>query len=109
MSNWQKTLVEDPGTIYKGEQAFRPVNETVNIPGFSRFDGKLTPSMVDIYAMTQPSTIAQTPNVMSFLTAPVANTYTGNYGAGRFLNTGGLLGGTLNFGLPSGQSANTSP
>ena len=94
----------ESGTIYKGDQAFRPVD--VDVEGFvksqiedpdSLNNGQYTyrPSMAYIYSNMpkQTYTPQQLSNVTSFLTAPTApaNTYTGNYGAGRFLNAGSLL------------------
>jgi len=89
------------GTIEIGNQAFRPVN--VDVEGFSKSkiedpdEGiyRYNPSMVYLYSqMPKPTyTQQQLNNVTSFLSAPTApaNTYTGNYGAGRFLNAGSLL------------------
>jgi len=98
------------GTIYSGDQAFKPIEDKVNLKGFNynADEGTYDPSMAYVYANTPKPTFNPTPNVTSFLSAPTAmNTPTGNYGAGRYLGNTGLLGG-LNFGLPSGQSANTS-
>jgi len=70
-----------------------------------------TPSMAYVYSKAQPQVTAQ-PNTMfnyasgftpatnnvyqqatgNLLTSPTMPSYTGNYGAGRFLNTGNLLG-----------------
>ena len=100
----------ETGTIYRGTQAFRPVN--VDVTGFSKSKGDddiytYDPSMAYIYANTPRPAPVQTPNIMSFLSAPTPMAApTGNYGAGRYLGNTGLLGG-LDFGLPSGQSANT--
>jgi len=108
---WQRGSSGGPeeGTIYSGEQAFRPIKDA-NIKGFIYDADAETydPSMAYVYANAPKPTFNPTPNVASFLSAPTAmNTPTGNYGAGRYLGNTGLLGG-LNFGLPSGQSANTS-
>lgn len=98
------------GTITVGNQAFRPID--VDITGFSKSknDGSeiynYDPSMAYIYANTPRSVPAPTPNVTSFLSTPtpMSTPMTGSYGAGRFLGGNGLLG--LDFGLPSGASAN---
>jgi len=107
----------EEGTITVGNQSFRPVN--VDITGFSKNkvgkeDSKIyeySPSMAYVYSKTQPQVTAQ-PNTMfnyasgftpatnnvyqqatgNLLTSPTMPSYTGNYGAGRFLNTGNLLG-----------------
>lgn len=94
----------DAGTIYKGEQAFRPVD--TDVEGFvkSKIEDpdspnngqyRYRPSMAYVYSNMPKQTYTPTPlnNVTSFLSAPTApaNTYTGNYGAGRFLNAGSLL------------------
>lgn len=60
------------GTIYSGSQAFRPY----------------TGSMIPFY--NAPAATKTT--IPSFLSTPTMNQATGNYGAGRFLNTGNLLG-----------------
>ena len=103
---WSQGGGADAGTIYKDEQAFRPLD--VDVTGFTKTKGdddiyEYAPSMAYVYANAPRSAPAPTPNVTSFLSAPTAPTYTGNYGAGRFLDSG-LLG--LDFGLPSGESAN---
>ena len=62
-----------------------------------------SPSMAYVYANTPRPAPVQTPNQMAFLSSPTPSvSYNGNYGAGRFLNTGNLLG--FNFGTPSGQT-----
>lgn len=101
---WQQGGGAEAGTIYKGDQAFRPVN--TDVEGFvkskiedpdSENNGqyRYRPSMAYIYTNMpkQTYTPQQLNNVTSFLSAPTApaNTYTGNYGAGRFLNAGSLL------------------
>jgi hypothetical protein len=93
------------GTVYSGEQAFKPVKD-LDITGFryNKDENTYDPSMAYVYANATKPTFNPTPNVASFLSAPTAPTYTGNYGAGRYLGGNGLLG--LDFGLPSGQSAN---
>ena len=59
--------------------------------------------MAYVLSQTPRSMPKPTPNVMSFLSSPTDSvSYNGNYGAGRFLNTGNLLG--FNFGTPSGQT-----
>ena len=64
-----------------------------------------SPSMAYVYSQAPKPEVLPTPNVTSFLSTPIAMaTPTGNYGAGRYLGGNGLLG--LDFGLPSGQSAN---
>ncbi len=95
-------------------QEFRTVNP--ELTGFSRQaldDDKYakdsvyeyTPSMAYVYANTPRPTPPPIPNVTSFLSSPTQmQTPTGNYGAGRFLGTNGLLG--LDYGLPGGESAN---
>jgi hypothetical protein len=104
---WQRGTSGGPveGTIYSGEQAFKPV-KNLDITGFRYNSGENTydPSMAYVYANAPKPTFNPTPNLASFLSAPTAPTYTGNYGAGRYLGGNGLLG--LDFGLPSGQSAN---
>lgn len=63
------------------------------------------PSMAYLYANAPRPEVQPVKNVMSFLSSPTPmQTPTGNYGAGRFLGTNGLLG--LDFGLPGGESAN---
>jgi hypothetical protein len=94
------------GTIEVGSQAFRPVSE--DVAGFTKTKGEndiydYAPSMAYVYANTPRPAPVQTPNVTSFLSSPTMPSYSGNYGAGRFLNTGNLLG--FNFGTPSGQTA----
>jgi hypothetical protein len=93
--NARYTIVEPgevEGTIYRDGQAFKPVDKDVEIPGFTRFEGQLTPSMVDLLSMRSNREVLPTPNVMSFLSAPLpTNTYEGSHGAGRFLNAGNLL------------------
>ena len=64
-----------------------------------------TPSMAYVYSQAPKyqgnPQLASSPVIN--LTTPTANVYNGNYGAGRFLNTGNLLG--FNFGTPSGKTA----
>jgi len=107
----------EAGTITRDGQSFRPVSSDVT--GFSKNkvgeEGSETyeysPSMAYVYSKTQPQVTAQ-PNTMfnyasgftpatnnvyqqatgNLLTSPTMPSYTGNYGAGRFLNTGNLLG-----------------
>lgn len=103
---WSATGGPEAGTIYKGDQAFRPVSEDVT--GFTKSKGEndiydYAPSMAYVYANTPRPAPTPTPNVTSFLSSPTMPSYSGNYGAGRFLNTGNLLG--FNFGTPSGQTA----
>lgn len=101
---WSQGGGTEAGTIYKGDQAFRPVD--TDVEGFvkskiedpdSANNGqyRYRPSMAYIYSNMpkQTYTPQQLNNVTSFLSAPTAptNTYTGNYGAGRFLNAGSLL------------------
>ena len=95
----------EEGTIYKGDQAFKPVSEDVT--GFTKSKGEndiydYAPSMSYVYANTPRPAPTPTPNVASFLPSPTMPIYSGNFGAGRFLNTGNLLG--FNFGTPSGQT-----
>ena len=101
---WQQGGGADAGTIYKGEQAFRPVD--TDVEGFVRSkiedpdspnngQYRYRPSMAYVYSNMPKQAYTPTPlnNITSFLSAPTApaNTYTGNYGAGRFLNAGSLL------------------
>lgn len=101
---WQTSGGAESGTIYKGDQAFRPVD--TDVEGFVKTliedpdnanngQYRYRPSMAYIYTNMpkQTYTPQQLNNVTSFLSAPTApaNTYTGNYGAGRFLNAGSLL------------------
>lgn len=94
----------EAGTIYKDDQAFRPVD--TDVEGFVRSQiedpdspnngqYRYKPSMAYVYSNMPKQTYTPTPlnNITSFLSAPTApaNTYTGNYGAGRFLNAGSLL------------------
>jgi hypothetical protein len=86
------------GTITRDGQSFRPVN--TDITGFSKNkigeEGSKTyeysPSMAYVYSQAPKPTYTPTPGVSSFLSAPTMPSYAGNYGAGRFLNTGNLLG-----------------
>ena len=92
------------GTITKDGQSFRPVD--TDVEGFVRSkiedpdspnngQYRYRPSMAYVYSNMPKQTYTPTPlnNITSFLSAPTtpANTYTGNYGAGRFLNAGSLL------------------
>lgn len=95
------------GTLEIDGQAFRPVD--VDITGFSKSkadDSNIytyDPSMAYVLSQTPRNVPKPTPNLMSFLSSPTPSvSYNGNYGAGRFLNTGNLLG--FNFGTPSGQT-----
>ena len=105
---WQQGGGADAGTIYKGEQAFRPLN--IDVAGFTKTKGDddiytYDPSMAYVYANAPKPAPVETPNVTSFLSSPIIPAATtGNYGAGRF-SSNGLLG--LDFGLPAGKSANT--
>ena len=107
---WQQGGGAESGTIYKGDQAFKPITE--DITGFSKSkigdtdQYEYTPSMAYVYANTPRPKPLPTPNVTSFLSAPTVNTYAGNYGTDRFTQGNGLL--SFDFGLPSGKSANTS-
>ena len=101
-------------SITVGDQEFRTVSP--DIQGFTKSaldDDKYqkdsvyeyAPSMAYLYANAPRPKVQPVKNVMSFLSAPTPmQTPTGNYGAGRFLGTNGLLG--LDFGLPGGESAN---
>ena len=108
---WQRSGGADAGTIYKGEQAFRPIKDA-NIKGFTYNTDAETydPSMAYVYANTPKyqGVNLQTQTPVINLTAPTAMNFSGNSGAGRFLGgTDGLLGAMpLSFGLPSGESAN---
>ena len=114
---WQRSGGAEAGTITRDGQSFRPVS--TDVTGFSKNkvgeEGSETyeysPSMAYVYSKTQPQVTAQ-PNTMfnyasgftpatnnvyqqatgNLLTSPTMPSYTGNYGAGRFLNTGNLLG-----------------
>lgn len=95
------------GTITRGDQSFKPVD--VDVTGFSKSkieDSDLyeySPSMAYVYSQAPKPTYQPTPSQTSFLSSPTPSvSYNGNYGAGRFLNTGNLLG--FNFGTPSGQT-----
>jgi len=95
------------GTLEVGDQAFKPVD--VDITGFSKTKGdndiySYDPSMAYVYSQTPRPAPLPTPNVTSFLSSPTANTYVGSYGTDRFTQGNGLIG--LDFGLPSGKSAN---
>jgi hypothetical protein len=101
----------EEGTIYSGEQAFRPIKDA-NIKGFTYNTDAETydPSMAYVYANAPKyqGVNLQTQTPVINLTAPTAMNFSGNSGAGRFLGgTDGLLGAMpLSFGLPSGESAN---
>lgn len=99
---WQRGGGAEAGTITRGNQSFRPLN--VDVTGFikTKPEGssiyEYAPSMAYVYSQMRPQITAQ-PNVMAvnapgyqrasqMLTSPMA---TGS-GAGRFLNTGNLLG-----------------
>lgn len=103
------------GTITRGNQSFRPVD--VDVTGFTKTKPEnsniyeYAPSMAYVYSQMRPQITAQ-PNVMAvnapgyqrasqMLTSPMA---TGS-GAGRFLNTGNLLG--FNF-TPAQTTTTTS-
>jgi len=101
---WQRGGGASAGTITKDGQSFRPVD--TDVEGFvkSKIEDpdspnngqyRYRPSMAYVYSNMPKQTYTPTPlnNVTSFLSAPTvpANTYTGNYGAGRFLNAGSLL------------------
>ena len=86
-------------------------NFGADITGFSKSkvgeeDSKIyeyAPSMAYVYSQAPKPTYQPTPSQTSFLSSPTPSvSYNGNYGAGRFLNTGNLLG--FNFGTPSGQT-----
>jgi len=107
---WQQGGGADAGTIYKGEQAFRPLN--IDVTGFTKSKGdddiyEYAPSMAYVYANSPRPAPVQTPNVTSFLSTPTAMaTPTGNYGAGRYLS--GLLGSPITYGLPNDQTGSDS-
>ena len=108
---WQATGGADAGTIYKGEQAFRPLD--IDVAGFTKSkigdtdQYEYAPSMAYVYANTPRPAPVQTPNVTSFLSTPTAMaTPTGNYGAGRYLS--GLLGSPITYGLPNDQTGSNS-
>jgi hypothetical protein len=100
----------EEGTIYRGDQAFRPVS--ADVTGFNKTKGEdniydYAPSMSYVYANAPRPAPTPTPNVTSFLSTPTAMaTPTGNYGAGRFLS--GLLGSPITYGLPNGETASDS-
>ena len=102
-------------SITVGDQEFRTVSPdtTQDLLNQALDDDKYqkdsvyeyAPSMAYLYANAPRPAVQPVKNVMSFLSAPTPmQTPTGNYGAGRFLGTNGLLG--LDFGLPGGESAN---
>lgn len=67
-----------------------------------------SPSMAYLYANAPRPEPIPTPNVTSFLSTPTAMvTPTGNYGAGRFLDSG-LLGSPISYGLPNGETTSDS-
>jgi len=104
------------GTIEIGNQAFRPISS--DITGFSKSkvgDTEMyeySPSMAYIYSQMRPQITTQ-PNVMAVnapgyqqATGPMLSSpMTTGSGAGRFLNTGNLLG--FNF-TPAQTSTTTS-
>lgn len=101
----------EEGTIYSGEQAFRPV-KNADVAGFryNADENTYDPSMAYVYSQApkyQGTNLQSAPPVLN-LTAPTAMNFSGSSGAGRFMGgTDGLLGAMpLNFGLPSGESAN---
>ena len=109
---WQRGGGAEAGTIYSGKQAFRPIEKDIGLKGFNYDSEAKTydPSMAYVYSQTpkyQGTNLQSAPPVLN-LTAPTAMNFSGSSGAGRFMGgTDGLLGGMgLNFGLPSGQSAN---
>ena len=109
---YQRTGGAEAGTIYSGKQAFRPIEKDIGLKGFNYDSEEKTydPSMAYVYSQApkyQGTNLQSAPPVLN-LTAPTAMNFNGSSGAGRFMGgTDGLLGGMgLNFGLPSGQSAN---
>ena len=108
---YQRTGGAEAGTIYRGDQAFRPISEDVT--GFSKSkigdteQYEYSPSMAYVYANAPRPAPVQTPNVTSFLSTPTPMaTPTGNYGAGRYLS--GLLGSPITYGLPNDQTGSDS-
>jgi hypothetical protein len=104
---WQQSGGASEGTIYKDDQAFRPVD--TDVTGFNKTKGdndiyNYDPSMAYLLSQAPKPKPVQTQNVTSFLSSPTANTYVGSYGTDRFTQGNGLLG--FDFGLPSGKSAN---
>lgn len=97
------------GTVEIGNQAFRPVD--VDVTGFTKTKGEndiytYDPSMAYIASKTPTAVTQPVPNIMSFLSTPTqVATPQGNYGAGRFLNSGLL---PLNFGLPNDTTGSNS-
>lgn len=91
--------------IYSPSQAYL---STLNRPAFNQFSAQqaplqslgYNPAMANLYS---PATSSLYSTGSSLLAPSASGT---SYGAGRYLGNTGLLGG-LNFGLPSGQSANT--
>jgi len=78
-----------------GGQNFVPVD--ADIAGFNKSKGEddiytYDPSMAYVYSQAPQPTYTPTSSASSFLSAPTMPSYEGNYGAGRFLNTGNLLG-----------------
>ena len=94
-------------TITVGDQTFRTIDQDVTGFSKSKIDDsniyEYTPSMAYVYANAVRPAPTLTPNVTSFLSPPTMPSNFSNFGAGRFLNTGNLLG--FNFGTPSGQTA----
>jgi hypothetical protein len=99
---WQKSGGAAAGTISRGNQSFRPLD--VDVTGFTKTKPEgsniyeYAPSMAYVYSQMRPQVAAQ-PNVMALnvpgyqranqmLSSPMAT----GAGAGRFLNTGNLLG-----------------
>jgi len=106
---WQRGSSGGPeeGTIYSGEQAFRPV-KNADVAGFIYDADAETydPSMAYVYANSPRTAPAQTQNTMSFLSTPLQLAkQTSSYGAGRFLNNGLI---PLNFGSPNDQTGSDS-
>lgn len=107
-NRWQTTGGAEEGTIYKGDQAFRPIDSEVQ--GFTRYKGvddkyEYSPSMAYVYANNPNKYVppAVTPNLFNLPMPDVAmNSYEGSHGAGRFLD-GGVLG--FDFGQGIGQEA----
>lgn len=80
------------GTVYSGDQAFKPYSGDAPY-GFIETDGKFSLSPATISSL-RPTYMPTAPVSSPLsLTSPTAfNAPTGNFGAGRFLNTGNLLG-----------------
>lgn len=90
---------EIEGTIYRGDQAFRPV-KNLNIEGFTYDSDEniYNPSIAEFYANrpTYQGTDLSLAEPLISLMSPSPDSYAGGFGAGRFLGgTDGILGGLV--------------